>query len=469
MISNSVTLTEKIEDLFTQVKKCPNDQISHYFETILETYPLLPKKEKKEIAESFYKWVSEHASSNQLKLAYANYMLAFNEFFDEKYDATLLICNESQKLFTEQNEANGVAICSSLQGATYRTLGNVDMALNALWEAHDQLNRSKIFSHNLMACSYQIASIYVENKNFEEAFPLFKTTLEKAEKLQNQIWIVNALHGLGKVFLKQKKYLEAKEYLEKAVNIAEKVNNPLFISTSLTDLANYYYESDNYDLAEQKHLQALAIREQCGYIGGAITSIICLSEIYLKQNKPDEAIQILEKGIKFATELKVKPKTFQIHLLFSKAYEQKHDLSKSLYHYRLYHQIQEEVEKEDAAKKVKNIQLIFEAEQTKKENIIIKKQKKEIEEKNIELQETIDELTITKVSKKAKIITMVIAIVLFIAEEIIHHSVLHLMHDDDFVMSLVVKGIIVISLKPIDSAVEHFLLKNIIKKKIKTV
>jgi hypothetical protein len=64
---------------------------------------------------------------------------------------------------------------------------------------------------------------------------------------------------------------------------------------------------------------------------------------------------------------------------------------------------------------------------------------------------------------------MCIAIVLFVAEEVIHHSVLHILHDDGFTMSLIVKGVIVISLKPIDSAIEHLLLKNIIKKKDRKV
>ena len=159
----------------------------------------------------------------------------------------------------------------------------------------------------------------------------------------------------------------------------------------------------------------------------------------------------------------------QIHSLLSEIYESKNEFEKGLYHYKLFNKIRDEVELEDQAKKIKNLHLLFEAEQTKKENIIIKKQKIEIENKNIELQETIDELTRTKVGKKAKAFTLIIAIVLFVLEEFILHFVIHFIGDEDFYLSFVVKMVIIFSLKPIDNGIEHYLLKKIIKKKKKEV
>ncbi len=465
MSSTSLTLVEKTEQAFEQLKNCSESDIGKHFDSIFETYPMLKNEERSKLAESFYNWAKENTVNQPLKICYASYFFAGNDFFAEKYETAIFLAIKTQQQFAELNDQDGIALGSSLLGGIYRTLGNVDLALKTLWEAYEHLKTSNFFRHNLMVCSFQIASIYAEMKNDDEAILLFKSTFETAEKLHNKMWMMHSLNGLGKVCLMQKKYPEAKEYHEKGMAIAEKLNTPIHLSISLTELANYYFETGNYAESEQLHLKALAIREQNKFHGGAITNLLGLSEIYIRQEKFDEAIVMLNKALKIGEELKVKPKIFQIHFLLSKVYELKQDLPQSLIHYKLYHQIQEEVEKEDAAKKIKNIQLIFEAEQTKKENIIIKKQKKEIEEKNTELQETIDELTITKVSKKAKIITMVIAIVLFIAEEIIHHSVLHLMHDDDFTMSLIVKGVIVISLKPIDSGVEHFLLKKIILKK----
>ncbi|MES2593671.1 MAG: tetratricopeptide repeat protein [Bacteroidota bacterium] len=459
---------EKVKQLFDELKKSSETTINTSFVTILEFYPLLSKDEKEETAVDFYKWTEANAALQPQKFPYGKYILALNAFFQERYEEALVLATDTQKLFAEQNVPDGVALCATILGSVYRPLGNVDLALKSFWEAYEQLKKSGIYQHNLMACSYQIASIYVEMQNYTEALPLFMKTLETAEKLQNPIWIINALHGLGKVYLAQKKYPETKETLEKAMAHSTKTNIPLFVSSSLTDLANFYSETGNWSQAVTLHTEALAIREKTNYLGGAVTNCIQLGKIYLKEAKQEEALAILNKGLKMAEQLKLKPKAYQIHLILSEVYQTRNELEKSLSHYKMYHQLLEQVELEDNAKKIKNLQLVFTAEQTKKENIIIKKQKAEIEQKNAELTETIDELTRTRVGKKAKAFTLAIAIALFLLEEVFIHFVLHYLPEDSFYLSFIVKMVIIFSLKPIDSAIEHFLLKRIIKSR-KTV
>ncbi|MEO5946593.1 MAG: hypothetical protein ABIP79_07220 [Chitinophagaceae bacterium] len=138
-------------------------------------------------------------------------------------------------------------------------------------------------------------------------------------------------------------------------------------------------------------------------------------------------------------------------------------MKKSLFHYKQFHKIREQVELEDNDKKIKNAKLIFEAEQTQKENIIIIKQKEEIVKKNIELQETIDELTRTKISKKAKAFTLMIAIVFFILQDKILYIVLTMMSTNNYYLLLIAKMIIIFSLSPINKGIENYLLKRVIK------
>jgi hypothetical protein len=123
------------------------------------------------------------------------------------------------------------------------------------------------------------------------------------------------------------------------------------------------------------------------------------------------------------------------------------------------------VEAEDNARKVKNVQMIFAAEQTRKENAVIKKQKEEIERKNKELQETIDELTRTRVSRTARAITFTIAIILFILEDSILHFALNMVPENSYWLSMLVKIVIIFSLGPINKAIEKYLLHRIIKEK----
>lgn len=464
-----MTTKQKINQLIHELQNCNPSDISKYLSPVLDLYPNLNKQEKTEIAEDFSNWATINSSTQPLKFAYGKYLMALNTFFNEDYEETMIRCVEAQKLFSEQYDEIGFTLCNTLIGGSYRTLGNVDLALRELWEAYDHLKKSGLYRHSMMACGFQIGSIYIEMKNYAEALPLFESVFEIATKENNNIWIINTSLGLGKVFLMQKKYPEAKNAFDNAMAFADKLNNPMFIAIAVTDLANYHFETGNYAESETLHEQALHLREEHKFIGGAITNCISLAQIYIKQKKRDEAVSLLFKGLKLAEQIKVKPKMVQIHFLLSEIYTDQNNPDKSLLHYKLYHQLHEEVELADNEKKLKNLQLVFDAEQTRKENIIIKKQKAEIEKKNIELQETIDELTRTRVGKKAKVFTLIIAITLFILEEFILHFVLHLLPEDNFYLSLFVKMAIIFSLKPIDNAIEHYLLKKIIKKRKKEI
>jgi len=104
----------------------------------------------------------------------------------------------------------------------------------------------------------------------------------------------------------------------------------------------------------------------------------------------------------------------------------------------------------------------FEAEKTRQENAIIKAQKQEIEHKNIQLQDTIDELTITKVSRRAKAITLFIAVALLITEDAIMHFIISPYMHENFFFTLLANGLVVILLKPIEKVVEHYLLSRLV-------
>lgn len=460
---------EKINTFINELKNCSTEEISKYFAPILELFPFLNKEEKKETALLFNQWAEANRVKQPVKLGYSKYLLCLVSFFEEDYKTALLHTNDALKIFEETNQVDAIALCSSMYGSFYRPLGNIDLALKSFWEAYQQLEKSGVYEHNRMACSYHIASLYLEMKNYSEALPLYTSTLKLAEELKNPIWIINSLHGFGKYYISEKNYPAALQALNKSKVEAEKLNNPLFITTTLTDLGNYYFEIQEYDTAEKLHREALAIREKNIYLGGAVTNLIRIGEINILQGKLEEAVIALERGLTISEKLHLKPKMFQIHKILSEIYAQKENYKNSLFHYQQFHELYAEVETEDKLTKIKNVQLVFEAEQTKKENIIIKKQKEEIEHKNIELQETIDELTRTKVGKKAKAFTLIIAIVLFMLEELILHTVLHHIGQDNFYLSLLVKMVIIFSLKPIDNAIEHYLLKKIIKKQKREV
>ncbi|MGP8216476.1 MAG: tetratricopeptide repeat protein [Bacteroidia bacterium] len=392
--------TEKIKELVAELKTCPETDIHKYFNPVFDMLPLLPLNDQASIGADFYNWAKENEGTQPFKLPYGQCMLGLAGYFTEQYELALPLLNDARLLFEEASNPDCMALCDTISGGIYRTLGNVDLALKALWEAYAQLDRSGNFSHSALASSFQIASIYVEQGNYQEAEPLLLKTLASAEQLNNAIFITNSLQVLGKLYMLLKKYKDAREVLERSLSNAKPTHSTLFITKPLTELANYYFETGDYSESLKLHTQALTLREQNNILGGAITNLITIAAIHIKLNKLGEAIATLNKGLELADKIKVKPKIYQLHQKLSEVYETTKEFDKSLYHYKTFYKIKEQVEVEDSAKKVKNLQLIFEAERTRKENAIIKKQKGELEDKNKVIEEKnrdiIDSITYAK-------------------------------------------------------------------------
>ena len=461
----SLSSLETVRQLFSKLKANPDVDTGIFCEQIIELFPLLGKEDQKSISGEFYKWAEKCKTSHSVAFCYARHLKLAYDFFSEDHENVLIEAPAIQKAFNENNEPAAAAAVGAFIGSFHRMLGNVDLSLKSLWETYRQLNKLNRFQHYKMACSFHIGSIYMDLNNYEEALSILKNTLSLAEKTGDSIWIIYTSHGLGKLYLKEKNYENARLMFEEAMDVANKTGISWLVASAETELANYYFETGNYKESEILHTRAIEARIGNKLLGGAITNYIRLGEIKIKQSQPDDALTVLNKGLVLAEQIKVKPKMYQIHLLLSDIYHCKNDLGQSLFHYKQYHHLQNQAGREDNAKKIKNVKLVFEAEQTKKENSIIKKQKAEIQKKNIELQDMIDELTITKAGKKAKAFTLLIAIVLFIFQDSILHFVFQFMPANNFWLSLVVKMVIIFSLSPINTAIEHSLIKKVIKKK----
>jgi hypothetical protein len=88
----------------------------------------------------------------------------------------------------------------------------------------------------------------------------------------------------------------------------------------------------------------------------------------------------------------------------------------------------------------------------------------EINQKRIILQNMVDELTKTRVSKRATTITLTAAILLFIVTEVFFDPIIDKYFKNDFYSNLILKLFFALMLKPIDYLVEWYLLQDVKRK-----
>ncbi len=456
---------EKVNKLLDEVKLCADPDINKYWPQVCTIFIPMATAGSKECARSFYQWAEENVPRDSLKFYYAELLLATSYFMNDDHETALPMVSGLRKSFGEYDDQDGIEICSLLTGVIYRSMGNFDLALNTLIPVFDYFKRNRRYPIFFEGSCNSLGNVNFELHNYDEAYSIFNAGYKASLESGNHYFNIYALHGMGKIKMRLNQPVETLEYFNKALEVAETIEAPLHIGNSWSELANFYLHIGNLEAAEKLNKQALAIREQNNFTGAVVTSYINLGEIYIRQSRWEEAIDVLNKGLELAEKIKLKPKIYQVHLLLSKVYKAMNETAISLHHYEIFHEIREKVLEEDNARKLADAKLIFEAEQTRKENIIIKRQKEEIQRKNIELQETIDELTITRISRKAKALTLIIAIVMFIVEDTILHFTLHLVGEQGYFISLIVKMVIIFSLSPINKGIEHALVKKVIKRR----
>ncbi|MEQ9305390.1 MAG: hypothetical protein RJQ14_15885 [Marinoscillum sp.] len=97
-------------------------------------------------------------------------------------------------------------------------------------------------------------------------------------------------------------------------------------------------------------------------------------------------------------------------------------------------------------------------------NIQIREQNDEIKSKNLELEDTIKQLVAARVGRKASTIMFTLAIILFISEELFVEDLIESYVSIPY-LGLIIKGLLALSLKFLESGLESFFL-NQEKKKI---
>ncbi len=465
-----MTPKQKIEQLFAEIKKGNFKVQDELFETLYVNFTAIAHlPEGVALMEEIGTWATAHQTEHPDLYVLSILSLGTIDFLGDNFDSALKRLNIARELFAKMHNEDGIAACTLTIGYVHRSTGEFDLALKFGLPGLEQLLKSGKFKMYAIIGCYWIGGLYADTGHFEEALKLFHQGLAIDFPAGIQSMGARIINGIASVYMKQKNFTLALENYQKALDLCDENTEFTFRARGLTDLGDYYFKMGDYSQAICYNTEALAIRQELNIANGSITNLINLGEIYSKQGKFDDAITVLQKALKLAEEIGVKVKAYQIHQLLSDIYLGMGEMPKSLAHFKSYHEIREDVNHEDLDRKVKNQVRLFQAKQTEKENTIIKAQKIEIEQKNIELQETIDELTLAKINKKARAFTLGIGIILFIFQDRILEHILHLFASDNYLLSICIKVAIIFSLEPVNKTIEHYLLRRVIKKNKKEV
>ena len=292
----------------------------------------------------------------------------------DNYEKALEGYQKALKIAEELDNKPVVANCFNCMGIIYSYRGNYPLALECFQkylkvkaDPNDTLSNFTGFGN--------IGNIYLLLSDYPKAFDYFGRALKIAEELKDQRKMAASYANIGCVYKKMND-LKSLEYFRKALVMSEEVGDEMITLSVLIYLGDVYVQQNEFNQALESYQKALKISEETGRKRPACEISNKIGTIYLKQKKYTIALSSTLKGLALANELKLMDSKNDIHKQLSEIYAATNDYKKAYIHYKLYTEINDSVYNEKNVKKTAELEYTYKFEK-EKQAIELEQQKKD--------------------------------------------------------------------------------------------
>jgi signal transduction histidine kinase len=285
-----------------------------------------------------------------------------------------------------EEDKYGQAVSLNNIGNIYEKLGDYSNALD--YQLKSLKIKDEVGDKRGEAASLSnVGNIYYSLGNYTNALEYNFKSLKIFQDLEYKHGEVTCLNSIGNIYEKLADYSKALDYHFKSLKIQEEIEDKAGQGQSLGDIGLVYMRLGDYQNALDFYLKSLQILKEIGNKDGEAKTLLNLGTLYIKEKVGEKALQYLREALVIAKETKSKQLIYETHKALSENYELIGDFSKALEHYKLFHEIEEEVFNEEADKKTKKLIIHFEAEKSEKEAEIYRLKNVELVKLNQALQE----------------------------------------------------------------------------------
>ncbi len=211
------------------------------------------------------------------------------------------------RISSEQDYKSGAAYALNELGRKYRNISNYDRAIElhkealAVAEADKNVQFIALSLNNLGVVYRRTSSIRTAMDYHQKALELAETVENPPKSLRRSINI--SVNSIGNLYRKLEQYEKAIEYFERALQLETELNNQLGQAINFQNLGSCKEELGDLETALVNYRTSLALNESINNSQGRIICNNSIAQIYLKQNNPEDALEILEANLLDARKL----------------------------------------------------------------------------------------------------------------------------------------------------------------------
>ncbi|MBX2846254.1 MAG: tetratricopeptide repeat protein [Saprospiraceae bacterium] len=276
---------------------------------------------KKDSARIFFQQSLDVPESNDHPLQYltVSHSLATLERDEGEFDAALHI--------TEDNIERAATVDSMYWGTMYdfkgqvlTSMGKNKLALQALYKSIEILEGTgkKIRIADAYA---HLADAESALENYDEAITFYKKALPIYEKYNDKFYQSAIWGALGNAYNEKNDLELADAALEKAVELSEEIKQSIIQANALRTQGIVARKKKQYTTSSALLEKALAIQQKDDLKADAVSTQIELARTFVEQNKPDDALPILDSVIEVSQQEDYKLSLKTAYEIRAQAYE----------------------------------------------------------------------------------------------------------------------------------------------------
>ena len=228
--------------------------------------------------------------------------------------------------------------------------------------------KEEIGDQSGIAASYQNLGVlaYFQG-DLEKALQNYQKALDIKKNIDDKDGVSLILNNIGAVYRQQESYEKALITYQEALRIKKELHKPpSSLAATLQNIGVVYQYQGNYRKARQYLEESLFFEEKANHCYGIVGSWVALGELSAKENKLQEAQDLLQKSLEKAKECNAKDFQLQAYQILMHIDTLQGDFAKALAHQQNYLTIIKETYKTEKAEAIAKYQTIYETE--KKEN-----------------------------------------------------------------------------------------------------
>jgi len=328
-------------------------------------------------------------------IAYAKLYISVCNFLLSKEDNILKILLESVKYFESIPEENGYAIALNFTGNVYESYGDYQKALKYCLQALEiaRKNNHKECEGDTLST---IGLIYSRLSDFQQSLEFYEQGLKIREDQKNYKAVASSMNLIARTNSLLGNYSKALEYYNKSLEIRKEHKQFGAIPWTYLGIASTYEKTGDTNAALKYYLEGIELNKEHGDKRCNLHCFLGIGRIYTKTGDISNGLEYLQKALNNAQALKAKPLIYEIFFSLAECYEKDGKSSEALEYYKKYHELREEILNAETHNKLKHQQIDFAIEKTEKEkeiyhlrNVELKAAFDEIEEKNLEITDSI--------------------------------------------------------------------------------